>query len=146
MSRSRAQAQPLAGTLAQRIQQLRESRGMTQQRLAEAANLPLNQIQDIEAGIELFLSPSVRQKLARVLKVRPSTLQSVEKFIPPLQPALSQEAREQMIEEILRYPNEVYACPLCGETLAVRIFNRRDLEDNLLVEVKANCLKCLFRI
>lgn len=133
-------------TLAQRVQQRREEVGLSQKGLADAANIPLTQVQDIESGIELFLSPSVRQKLARALKIKPSVLKNLEKPAPPPRPPLSLEARERYIDEILHFPNQPHACPVCGERLDVRIFERRDLEDNLLIEVKANCSRCLFRL
>lgn len=133
-------------TLAQRVQQIREQQGLSQTKLAELANLPLAQVQDIEAGIELFLSANVRQKLARVLKMRPASLKALEKPIPLPPPALSHSARENYIEEMLLYPHAVHPCPSCKSPLEVRIFNRRDLEDNPLVEVKAHCTKCLFRL
>jgi transcriptional regulator with XRE-family HTH domain len=147
MAKSPGSSRTLANTLALRVQQLREQYGYSQERLAELANLPLSQIQDIEAGIELFLSPSVRQKLARVLKTRASVLKAVEKpQQTQLTPYLSPEARERYIEEILHHPNQAYDCLICGGPLAVRLFNRRDLEDNPLVEVKAHCSRCLFRL
>lgn len=133
-------------SLAQRIQYAREAQGLSQSRLAELTNLPLSQIQDIEAGIDLFLSPSVRQKLARVLKIKPGSIKALEKPILPQQPPLSLEARDRYIEEILHHPHEVYHCPACGAPLTVRLFHRKDLEENPLVEVKAHCTRCLFKL
>lgn len=133
-------------TLARRVQSAREDRGMSQAKLAEQAFMPLQQIQDIEAGIELFLAPAVRQKLARVLKLRPQELKALETPMPAHRPALSAEGRERFIEEILHYPNQPYACPACNAPLVVRLFHRRDIEDNPLVEVKATCSECLFKI
>jgi transcriptional regulator with XRE-family HTH domain len=133
-------------TLAQRVQQARETLSLSQAALAEAAHIPISQVQDIEAGIELFLSPAVRQKLARVLKVRPVTLKMLEKPTPPQRPPLSLEARDSYIEELLHFPDREHSCPLCGACLEVRLFQRRDLEDNLLVEVKAHCSQCLFKL
>ena len=136
----------LGDTLAKRVQILRESCGLSQSKLAELANLPLSQVEDIERGLELFLSASVRQKLARVLKIKGSTLQAVEKAPEHVEPRLSASAREQYIDEIIHYPNRSYYCPFCKATLDVRLFHRKDLEDNPLVEVKANCTQCLFRL
>jgi transcriptional regulator with XRE-family HTH domain len=138
---------PLLGsTLAERIQILRESNGLSQSRLAEEANMPLSQIEDIEGGLELFLSPATRQKLARVLKVKSSTIKAVEKEIDAIEPRLSEEARGHFIDEIVHFPNQQYFCPFCKSPLEARIFHRKDLEDNPLVEVKANCSKCLFKL
>jgi len=133
-------------TLAQQIQQLREKKGITQNRLAELTHLPLSHIQDIEAGIELFLSPAVRQKIARVLKTTPQSLKALEKPITPQHPILSLEGRNRLIEEMLHFPHETYPCPQCQSPLLVRLFHRKDLEDNPLLEVKAHCEKCLFKL
>ncbi len=133
-------------TLAQLLQELREKQGITTTRLAELANLPVKQIQDLEAGLELFLSPAIRQKIARVLKVRPAVLKAFEKMALPENPPLSHQAREQYLDEIMHYPNQEHLCPLCQAPLTIRLFNRRDLEDNLLLEVKAHCSKCLFKL
>jgi transcriptional regulator with XRE-family HTH domain len=133
-------------TLAQWVQQLRDNRSLTQSRLAELTHLPLSQIQDIEAGIELFLSPAVRQKLARVLKTSPQGLKALEKPLTPQQPILSLEGRNRLIEEMLHFPHETYPCPQCQTPLMVRLFHRKDLEDNPLLEIKAHCEKCLFKL
>lgn len=132
-------------TLAQLIQQLRELRGITRQRLADLAQIPVNQLEDIESGIELFLSPATRQKLARILKTAPATIQALEKQ-PVLSSVnnLSTEGRERYAEEILHFPDRPHACPVCGEVMTVRLFHRRDLEDNPILEVKAHCKNCLF--
>ena len=37
-------------------------------------------------------------------------------------------------------------CPLCGEPLITRIAKMYDLEDNLVLEPKAHCVKCVFQI
>ncbi len=146
MARTGYTHQNLPDTLAQRVQYVRENLGLTQGKLAEVANMPVSQIQDIEAGIELFLSPAVRQKLARALKLQPRLLKGVEKEPARPKPPLSQEAKDRYIEEILHHPNETYYCPECQNPLITRLFQRQDLEENRLLEVKATCSKCLFKI
>lgn len=127
---------------------MREKRYMTPEAVAVKAQVPLRMVEDIEAGIELFLAPAVRQRLARVLHVRPSQIQEVEK--EPYHP--STETPEllrkglSLHEEILRDPDAPHLCPSCGAPLAVRIFERRDLQDRPLAVIKANCTKCLFRL
>ena len=37
-------------------------------------------------------------------------------------------------------------CPLCGEPLVTRIARMYDLEDNLILQPKAHCVKCVFQI
>ena len=68
----------LPETLAKRVQFLRDQRDLTQRQLAQQAALPLQQIEDIEAGLELFLSPDIRQRLARILRVKANVLEEVE--------------------------------------------------------------------
>ena len=48
-------------TLAQFIQHKRDEIGLSPKGLAKECNLPLNYIEDIEAGKELFLPVTVRQ-------------------------------------------------------------------------------------
>ena len=37
-------------------------------------------------------------------------------------------------------------CPLCGEPLVTRVAKMYDLEDNLVLQPKAHCVKCVFQI
>jgi len=134
-------------TLAQYVQRLREKQGWTQQALADRVGLPPHQIRDIESGIELYFSPSIRQKLARVLKTRPQDLKALEKPNMAHKPfTLSEGAREQWTEELLHFPNQTHHCPACQAPLIVRLFERRDLEENPILEVKAHCSACLFKL
>lgn len=138
----------LPPTLAERIRHLREKRYMTPELLAIKAQVPVQMVEDLEAGIEMFLAPAVRQRIARALHVRPSQIQEVEKQLEmagPDAPQLQQKG-VSLRESILREPDAPHLCPSCGAPLAVRLFERRDLQDNLLVVIKANCTSCLFRL
>lgn len=139
---------PLPPTLAGRIRHLREKRYMTPDLLAIKAQVPVGLIEDIEAGIELFLAPSVRQRIARVLHVRPSQISEVE-IQPEFNDAevpLLQRKGFSLREAILEDPDAPHLCPSCGAPLAVRLFERRDLQDRPLIVIKANCTRCLFRL
>lgn len=139
---------PLPDTLAQRVQFLRERRMMTPALLAFRAQVPLHVVEDIEAGIETFLAPAVRQRLARVLHVRSVDLAEVEKqldYQSPDTPSLQQKSLD-LRNAILQAPQAEYACPSCQAPLAIRLFERRDLQDNLLQVIKAHCTQCLFRL
>ena len=37
-------------------------------------------------------------------------------------------------------------CPICGEPLITRIAKMYDLDDNLVLQPKAHCVKCVFQI
>lgn len=139
---------PLPPTLAERVRYLRERRYMTAELLAMRAQVPLGMIEDIEGGIELFLAPAVRQRLARVLHVRPSQIQEVElqpEFNDAEVPLLRRKGMD-LRDAILQEPDAPHLCPSCGAPLAARLFERRDLKDKPLVVVKANCTRCLFRL
>jgi transcriptional regulator with XRE-family HTH domain len=138
----------LPPTLAERVRFLREKRYMTQEAVAIKAQIPLRTVEDIEAGIELFLAPAVRQRLARVLHVRPGQIQEVEKQPYSEAPETYKLQRKglSLHEAILRDPDAPHLCPSCGAPLAVRIFERRDLHDNPLTVIKAHCTQCLFRL
>jgi predicted RNA-binding Zn-ribbon protein involved in translation (DUF1610 family) len=98
--------------------------------------------------LELSLTVIARQKLARVFRVKPSAVEALERQIVP-KPApfvFSAEAEAMLLEEMLHRPQADYACPACKQQLIVRIFHRRDLDDTPLVEVKAQCSQCFFRL
>lgn len=145
----------LPETLAQRILFLREAQDMTQRQLAAKAIVPLNLIEDLESGLELFLAPSIRLKIARALRVKPDVIEDVEKKINPLQPHVEEDqatqSEEQMIwrskallKEIQMNPNKDYKCPYCESPLLIRQFERRDLDDTVLTAYKIQCSQCLF--
>lgn len=141
----------LPDTLSQRVQYLRDHLDMTQRQLAYKASLEESFIQDIESGMEMFLAPAIRLKLARALRVKPSIIQEVEKRPQPKEPvtesaAWQKERRtKQLLEQILQEPDGSYACLECQSGLIVRQFERRDLDDNLLLTIKIECSHCLFR-
>lgn len=139
---------PLPATLAERVRFLREKRYMTTGLLALKAQVPVGLIEDIEAGLESFLSPAIRQRIARVLHVRPSQIQEVE--TPPefndAEVPLLQRKGLDLRAAILEEPDAPHLCPSCGAPLAARLFERRDLNDKPLIVVKANCTRCLFRM
>jgi transcriptional regulator with XRE-family HTH domain len=139
---------PLPSTLAERIRFLREKRYMTPDLLAKKAQVPVSMVEDIEAGIEMFLAPAVRQRIARVLHVRPIQIEEVEK--PPEEESaetpMLQRKGIHLRDDILQDPDGPHLCPSCGAPLAVRIFERRDLQDRPLLVIKANCTRCLFRM
>jgi transcriptional regulator with XRE-family HTH domain len=137
-------------TLAERIRFWREQRYLTPALLALKTRLPLKTIEDIEAGIETFLSPTVRQRIARILHVRPSQIKELEnppKILPGSADApVLQQRSVSLHDAILRDPDEPQVCPLCQASLQIRVFERRDLHNRPLLVIKASCTACLFRL
>ena len=130
-------------TLARFIQSKREDLGLTQKGLSIAANVPLDIIEEVEDGKSLFLSVTVRQALAKVLKCEPSEIKHLEKDIAG--DIVSPEIIESLKKLILNGAGGL-KCPKCGAPLDTRIARMYDLEDNLVLHPKAHCTKCPFQI
>jgi len=130
-------------TLAQFVQKRRDSLGMSAKGLAMKCNLDLALIEDIESGKELFLPVTIRQNLAKGLKCAPDEIKKLEKdFSSDL---VSPQIIESIKELILKGAGGL-KCPKCGAPLVTKIAQMYDLEDNLVVQPKAHCTKCVFQI
>ena len=130
-------------SLAEFIQKRRENAGLSVSGLAKKTNIKQEILEDIEAGKELFLSVTQRQQIARVLKCSPKELKSHErdyKF-----EIESNDTIDEVKTKILNRETNL-RCPLCGEPLVTRIARMYDLEDNLILQPKAHCVKCVFQI
>lgn len=130
-------------TLARFIQNKREELGLTQKGLAINANIPVEIIEEVEAGKELFLPVTVRQSLAKALKCEPKEIKRLEKDIAS--DIVSPEIIESLKKLILNGAGGL-KCPKCGALLDTRIAKMYDLEDNLILHPKAHCTKCPFQI
>ena len=134
-------------SLAQFVSTEREKLGLSQSGLAKKCNLTLAEIGSIESGIEVFLSTTVRQKLAKGLKVARHDIKRYEKgesFTLG-----SAKEIEEIKEQILlngEFSKTALYCPVCGERLITRIAKMYDLEDNLMLHPKAKCSRCPFQI
>ena len=130
-------------SLAEFIQKRRENVGLSVSGLAKKTNIKQEILEDIEAGKELFLSVTQRQQIERVLKCSPKELKSHErdyKF-----EIVSNDTIDELKTKILNRETNL-RCPLCGEPLVTRIARMYDLEDNLILQPKAHCVKCVFQI
>ena len=130
-------------SLAEFIQQKREKAGLSITGLANKTNIKLEILEDIEAGKELFLSVTQRQQLARVLKCSPKELKEYERSYEFQ--IVSDEKIEELKAKILNHETNL-RCPMCGEPLITRIAKMYDLDDNLVLQPKAHCVKCVFQI
>ena len=132
-------------SLAQFVSEQREKLGITEQALAKKSGLALDTIMDIEAGKDLFLSATVRQKLAKGLKLNPSDIVKYERTMN-IGYNYDEESENKIRQKILNKTTEELKCPVCGSPLQTRIVKMYDLEDNLVLSAKANCTKCPFQI
>lgn len=134
-------------SLGQFVAYKREQLDLTQEELALKSNLEIELIQSVEQGMELFLSSTIRQKLAKGLKIENKELKLYE--IKPTFSLAPNTAMNSIREAILlnsQNPNFTINCPLCGEKLITRIAKLYDLEDNLVLRPKARCSKCPFQL
>ena len=131
--------------LAQFVSETREKLGLSASGLAKKSALSLKLIEDIESGQELFLASTIRQKLARGLKMNPADIKKHEKH-PNLSLLPDNEATIFIKNQILAHDVEDLECPVCGSKLITRIAKMYDLEDNLILVPKARCTKCPFQI
>lgn len=138
----------LPNTLASRVSFLRNARRIHIQELAYEARVPLDLIEEIEAGIETWLPISIRQRIARVLKVDPIILEEVEVknlYTDDLQKDPPIELIERIQDEILSGKKSI-KCPLCQNLLRVWIQEGLDLNENLTRSAKAHCTVCVFQL
>lgn len=135
---------PLKGTLAGRVNQLREFRNMTVKDLAKSTRMTIQRIEDMESGFETWLSSTDRQILAKALRVEPSILKEVEwrPEIPELA-EVSRETMEELADNILHGERNL-DCPRCKSPMTCYVQEAIDLEDNKIFLPMASCTKCPF--
>ena len=119
----------------------------SQEELAFKSSLTLEEVQSIEQGLELFLASTIRQKLAKGLRL---DNKQIKKYEAKADFSLVKSSQMDIIREQILLnstnPNFVINCPLCGEKLITRIAKLYDLEDNLVLHPKARCSKCPFQL
>ena len=134
-------------SLAQFVIATREKQGLSQADLAHKSALSLSEIQSIEQGFDLFLATTVRQKLAKGLKVDNKEIKLYESKTDF---SLAKNSKMDEIRELIlmnsNNPDYTIPCPVCGEKLITRIAKLYDLEDNLVLHPKARCSKCPFQL
>ena len=86
-------------SLAAFISSTREKLNLSQEALAHHSGLDLKTIQSIEQGLDLFLASTVRQKLAKGLKVENKEIKKyeVKKEISPVKKSKMDEIREEIL-------------------------------------------------
>jgi transcriptional regulator with XRE-family HTH domain len=132
----------LAPTLARRVGQLRDLRNMTTKDLGRISRFGQQRIEDLEAGIETWLSVTDRQTLAKALVVEPSILQEVETQ-PGLFPSTNNMDNQRLHEAILNGARDL-ECPQCRSTLKCSIQEGLDIEGKPIRFAKAYCSQCPF--
>jgi transcriptional regulator with XRE-family HTH domain len=137
----------LGTTLAQRISSLRDYRNLTVKDLARFSRFAIDRIEDLEAGLETWLSATDRQRLAKALNIEASLLQEVE-----MRAVLSstKESSTYTVDRIREIAHAIIngardlECPECGGNLKCSIQQGLDLENNKILLARAFCSKCPF--
>ena len=130
-------------TLADFVRTKREEAGLSLQGLSRKINASIEELEDIEAGKELFLPVTLRQKLAKGLKCQISELKELEKDFTT--ESVSIYKIDEIKTKILNGETDIL-CPKCGSPLITKIVQMYDLEDNPVFHPKAHCSKCVFQI
>ncbi len=133
-------------SLAEFICERREKLGMSTLGLAKKTAINPEELEDIESGKELFLAATVRQKLAKGLKLNPSDIKEYERIILVKYDSINQEYINNIKKAILQGDTENLRCPICKSKLNVKIVELPDLENNIKQHPKAQCSKCTFQI
>jgi transcriptional regulator with XRE-family HTH domain len=136
----------LAPTLARRIVQVREFRNMTARDLAELSHFSINRVEELEAGLETWLSSTDRQRLAKALSLEPNLLKEVEvraKETAPIPESKMLDAvtAERLAQDILDGVENL-RCPDCGAPLKTNVIDGLDMDGFPTQFAKAFCVKC----
>ena len=120
----------LESTLASRLNQLRQFRNLSKKELAQAVRMTEERIDDIESGLETWLSAAERQIIAKALYIDPNLLKEVE-YRPadsshPSYASMSVEINTSLTDSILSGMRDL-ACPQCGNTLRCSVQKRVDI-------------------
>ncbi|MBQ9245252.1 helix-turn-helix domain-containing protein [bacterium] len=133
-------------SLAEFIRETREKAGFSIIGLAKRTSLSVEQIEDIEAGKELFLPATTRQKLAKGLKLNPADIKQYERIMLVSYDKVTNEYIDSVKQMILQEETENLRCPICGAKLNTKIVRLIDLENKIALHPKAQCSKCSFQI
>ncbi len=134
--------------LSARVAQLRQLRNLTLAELSDRTNFPVSRLEDIETGLETWLSATDRQMLARALAVDPPVLQEVEvkpRLEPTDDPVRYKAILDDITTSILTGAREL-SCPQCGNTMRCRIQEGLDIDEQPIYFAKAFCQKCPFTL
>ncbi len=133
-------------SLAEYIRETREKAGLSVQGLAKRTSLSIEQIEDIEAGKDLFLPATIRQKLAKALKINPADIKEYERILLVSYDSVTDNYIKSIKKAILEGNTENLRCPICSAKLITKVVRLLDLENNIALHPKAQCSKCSFQI
>ena len=133
-------------SLSEFVRDVREKAGLSTLGLAKKSGLTLEQVEDIEAGKDLFLPATIRQKLAKGLKLNPADIKKYERIMLVSYDSVTDRFIEDTKSAILQGITENLKCPICGSKLITKVVKLIDLENKIELHPKAQCSKCSFQI
>ena len=133
-------------SLSEFVRDTREKAGLSALGLAKKSGLTLEQVEDIEAGKDLFLPATIRQKLAKGLKLNPNDIKRYERIMLDAFDGVTDRFIEDTKKAILMGITENLRCPICSSKLNTRVVKLIDLEEKIALHPKAQCSKCSFQI
>ncbi len=133
-------------SLSEYIRETREKAGFSVLGLSKRSGLTVEQIEDIEAGKDLFLPATIRQKLAKGLKINPSDIKQYERIMLVSYDKITPDYINSVKKAILAGETENLRCPICASVLVTKVVRLIDLENNIALHPKAQCSKCSFQI
>ncbi len=133
-------------SLSEFIRESREKAGLSIIGLSKKSGLTIDQLEDIEAGKDLFLPATIRQKLAKGLKLNPSDIKQYERVLLVSYDNIDENYINSVKQAILNGETENLRCPICSSKLNTKIVRLIDLEDKIALHPKAQCSKCSFQI
>lgn len=136
----------LKPTLAGRVNQIREFRNLTIRDLSKDTRFSTARIEDIESGLETWLSSADRQILATALRIDPQVLKDVEVRPADEEPTITEiphTVLEDLADAVLHGERDI-PCPRCKTTLNCSVQEGTDLENNQIFLPMAYCPKCPF--
>ncbi len=133
-------------SLSEFIREAREQAGFSVAGLAKRSGLTVEQIEDIEEGKDLFLPATIRQKLAKGLKISPSEIKCYERIMLVSYDKVTPEYINSLKKAVLDGETENLRCPICSSKLITKVVRLIDLENNIALHPKAKCSRCSFQI
>ncbi len=107
------------------------------------ARFTVSRVEDIEAGLETWLSATDRQKLATALMIEPQVLKDVEARGVRENAAGELDVQTQLTQAILQGTRKLQ-CPHCGSELRCSVQAALDIDGNPTQFAKAHCSQCPF--
>lgn len=133
-------------SLSEFIRESREKAGLSVTGLSKKSGLTIEQIEDIEAGKDLFLPATIRQKLAKGLKLNPVDIKHYERIMLVSYDKVDEKYIHDVKQAILQGETENLRCPICSSKLITKVVRLIDLENKIALHPKAQCSKCSFQI